>query len=184
MAGRFEHLQKRLGLDEAETLSLESPFDFKRQAVFYVPENLPAPSSPDYTASLTRAMIPVIRAAEGRTFFLFTSHRALREAAALLREEKLEYPLLVQGEAGRRELLDEFRRLGNAVLLGTSSFWEGIDVRGEALSCVIIDKLPFGSPGIRWRRRASSTSTPTAATPSATTSCPRRCWPCARAPAG
>ncbi|HCE40808.1 ATP-dependent helicase [Alcanivorax sp. 521-1] len=147
VAGRFEHLQKRLGLDEAETLSLESPFDFKRQAVFYVPENLPAPSSPDYTASLTRAMIPVIRAAEGRTFFLFTSHRALREAAALLREEKLEYPLLVQGEAGRRELLDEFRRLGNAVLLGTSSFWEGIDVRGEALSCVIIDKLPFGSPG-------------------------------------
>nr|WP_238400791.1 ATP-dependent DNA helicase [Alloalcanivorax marinus] len=147
VAGRFEHLQKRLGLDEADTLSLESPFDFKRQAVFYVPENLPAPSSPDYTASLTRAMIPVIRAAEGRTFFLFTSHRALREAAALLREAKLEYPLLVQGEAGRRELLDEFRRLGNAVLLGTSSFWEGIDVRGEALSCVIIDKLPFGSPG-------------------------------------
>ncbi len=147
VAGRFEHLQKRLGLDEADTLRLESPFDFKRQAVFYVPEGLPAPSSPDYTASLTRAMIPVIQAAEGRTFFLFTSHRALREAAALLRDAKLDYPLLVQGEAGRRELLDDFRRLGNAVLLGTSSFWEGIDVRGEALSCVIIDKLPFGSPG-------------------------------------
>ena len=71
----------------------------------------------------------------------------MREAAALLREANLAYPLLVQGEAGRRELLDEFRRLGNAVLLGTSSFWEGIDVRGETLSCVIIDKLPFGSPG-------------------------------------
>lgn len=147
VAGRFEHLQKRLGLEEAVTLRLESPFDFKRQAVFYVPEGLPAPSAPDYTASLTRAMIPVIQAAGGRTFFLFTSHRALREAAVLLREANLEYPLLVQGEAGRRELLDEFRRLGNAVLLGTSSFWEGIDVRGEALSCVIIDKLPFGSPG-------------------------------------
>lgn len=147
VAGRFEHLQSRLGLEEADTLRLESPFDFKRQAVFYVPEGLPAPSSPDYTASLTRMMIPVINAAGGRTFFLFTSHRALREAAALLRESGMTYPLLVQGESGRRELLDEFRRLGNAVLLGTSSFWEGIDVRGEALSCVIIDKLPFGSPG-------------------------------------
>lgn len=147
VAGRFEHLQKRLGLEEADTLRLESPFDFKRQAVFYVPEGLPAPSSPQYTTALTECMIPVIRAAGGRTFFLFTSHRALREAAALLRAAGLEYPLLVQGEAGRRELLDEFRRLGNAVLLGTSSFWEGIDVRGGALSCVIIDKLPFGSPG-------------------------------------
>lgn len=147
VAGRFEHLQKRLGLEEADTLRLESPFDFKRQAVFYVPEGMPAPSSPDYTATLTKAMIPVIRAAGGRTFFLFTSHRALREAAGLLRQAQLEYPLLVQGEAGRRELLDNFRSLGNAVLLGTSSFWEGIDVRGETLSCVIIDKLPFGSPG-------------------------------------
>lgn len=147
VAGRFEHLQKRLGLEEADTLRLESPFDFKRQAVFYVPEGLPAPSSPHYTTALTESMVPVIRAAGGRTFFLFTSHRALREAAALLRAAELEYPLLVQGESGRRELLDEFRRLGNAVLLGTSSFWEGIDVRGEALSCVIIDKLPFASPG-------------------------------------
>lgn len=147
VAGNFQHLQNRLGLDEARTLRLESPFDFRRQAVFYVPEGLPAPASPDYTATLTQAMVPVIDAAGGRTFFLFTSHRALREAAALLRQSGLSYPLLVQGEAGRRELLDEFRRLGNAVLLGTSSFWEGIDVRGSALSCVIIDKLPFGSPG-------------------------------------
>ncbi|WP_133492540.1 ATP-dependent DNA helicase [Alcanivorax sp. 24] len=146
VAGRFEHLQKRLGLDEAETLRLESPFDFKRQAVFYAPDGLPPPSSPNYTAALAEAMVPVIEAAEGRTFFLFTSHRALREAAGILRQ-RLSYPLLVQGEAGRRELLDEFRRLGNAVLLGTSSFWEGIDVRGDALSCVIIDKLPFASPG-------------------------------------
>tara|TARA_R110001606_G_scaffold145003_1_gene284428 strand:- start:3016 stop:4941 length:1926 start_codon:yes stop_codon:yes gene_type:complete len=147
VAGRFEHLQNRLGLEQASTLRLESPFDFKRQAVFYVPEGLPAPSSPQYTTALTECMIPVIRAAGGRTFFLFTSHRALREAATLLRAAALEFPLLVQGESGRRELLDEFRRLGNAVLLGTSSFWEGIDVRGEALSCVIIDKLPFASPG-------------------------------------
>jgi ATP-dependent DNA helicase DinG len=91
-------------------------------------------------------MLPVIRAAGGRTFFLFTSHRALREAAELMREQ-LEYPLLVQGETSRRQLLDSFREQGNAVLLGTSSFWQGIDVRGDALSCVIIDKLPFASPG-------------------------------------
>ncbi|MGK0392054.1 MAG: ATP-dependent DNA helicase DinG [Alcanivorax borkumensis] len=146
VGGRFEHIQHRLGLDSARTLRLESPFDFKRQAVFYAPEGLPAPNDSEYTAQLTAAMVPVINAARGRTFFLFTSHRALREAAAILRQ-KLDYPLLVQGEAGRRELLDAFREKGNAVLLGTSSFWEGIDVRGEALSCVIIDKLPFGSPG-------------------------------------
>ncbi|EKF75086.1 ATP-dependent helicase [Alcanivorax hongdengensis A-11-3] len=146
VGGRFEHIQKRLGLDHARTLRLESPFDFKRQAVFYAPEGLPAPNDPSYTAALTEAMIPVINAAGGRTFFLFTSHRALREAAAILRS-RIDFPLLVQGEAGRRELLDGFREKGNAVLLGTSSFWEGIDVRGEALSCVIIDKLPFGSPG-------------------------------------
>ena len=146
VGGRFEHIQKRLGMDAATTLRLESPFDFKRQAVFYAPEGLPAPNDPGYTAALCDAMVPVINAAKGRTFFLFTSHRALREAAQLLRP-CLDYPLLVQGESGRRELLDSFREKGNAVLLGTSSFWEGIDVRGEALSCVIIDKLPFGSPG-------------------------------------
>lgn len=143
---RFEHIQHRLGLDNADTLRLESPFDFKRQAVFYVPENLPEPNDPSYTRALTQAMIPVINMAKGRTFFLFTSHRALREAAELLRNQ-IDFPLLVQGESGRRELLDTFREKGNAVLLGTSSFWEGIDVRGDALSCVIIDKLPFGSPG-------------------------------------
>ncbi|WP_111657078.1 ATP-dependent DNA helicase [Isoalcanivorax indicus] len=146
VAGDFRHFTDRLGLGEARTLRLESPFDFRRQAVLYVPENLPMPDSPDYTRAVVEVMIPVIRAAEGRTFFLFTSHRALREAAELLRS-RLDFPLLVQGEAGRRQLLDEFRQRGNAVLLGAASFWEGIDVRGDTLSCVIIDKLPFGSPG-------------------------------------
>jgi ATP-dependent DNA helicase DinG len=146
VAGDFSHFLERLGLDEARTLRLESPFDFRRQAVLYVPEGLPVPGQKDYTARLVELMVPVIRAAGGRTFFLFTSHRALREAAGLLRG-RVDFPLLVQGEAGRRQLLDEFRELGNAILLGTSSFWEGIDVRGDALSCVIIDKLPFASPG-------------------------------------
>ena len=146
VAGNFSHFLDRLGLDQARTLRLASPFDFRRQAVLYVPENLPMPESPDYTRAVVDTMLPVIEAAKGRTFFLFTSHRALREAAALLRD-RLPFPLLVQGEAGRRQLLEQFRGLGNAVLLGAASFWEGIDVRGDALSCVIIDKLPFGSPG-------------------------------------
>ena len=146
VAGNFQHFTERLGLGQAATLRLESPFDFRRQAVLYVPENLPMPDSPDYTRTVVDAMLPVIRAAGGRTFFLFTSHRALREAAQLLRS-RLDFPLLVQGEAGRRQLLEQFRNLGNAVLLGAASFWEGIDVRGDTLSCVIIDKLPFGSPG-------------------------------------
>jgi len=146
VAGNFSHFIDRLGIADAETLRLESPFDFRRQAVLYVPEDLPTPDMPDYTRRLVDNMVPVIEAAKGRTFFLFTSHRALREAAELLRD-RISYPLLVQGEAGRRQLLEDFRERGNAVLLGTSSFWEGIDVRGEALSCVIIDRLPFASPG-------------------------------------
>jgi ATP-dependent DNA helicase DinG len=146
VAGNFSHFVDRLGLADAKTLRLESPVDFRRQAVLYVPENLPEPATPDYTSRLAELMVPVINAAGGRSFFLFTSHRALREAAEYLRS-RLDFPLLVQGEAGRRQLLDDFREKGNAVLLGTASFWEGIDVRGEALSCVIIDKLPFGSPG-------------------------------------
>ena len=146
VAGDFRHFIDRLGIADASTLRLESPFDFRRQAVLYVPEDLPTPDMPDYTRRLVDNMVPVIEAARGRTFFLFTSHRALREAAELLRG-RTAFPLLVQGEAGRRQLLEEFRERGNAILLGTSSFWEGIDVRGEALSCVIIDRLPFASPG-------------------------------------
>lgn len=146
VAGNFNHFTARLGLQEADTLSLASPFDFRRQAVLYVPEDLPMPNAPDYTRALVEAMRPVIEAAQGGVFFLFTSHRALREAGELLKDT-LPYPLLIQGESSRRQLLDEFREVGNAVLLGAASFWEGIDVRGDALRCVIIDKLPFASPG-------------------------------------
>lgn len=145
VAGDFSHFLGRMGLEASSTHRLSSPFDFRRQAVFYLPQNLPMPDDPAYTASLVEAMLPVIEAARGRTFFLFTSHRALREAASLL-ANRLEFPLLVQGQAGRRQLLEEFREKGNAILLGAASFWEGIDVRGDALSCVIIDRLPFASP--------------------------------------
>jgi ATP-dependent DNA helicase DinG len=142
----FSHFGQRLGIRDAVERRWESPFDFRRQAVLYVPEGLPEPRAPGYTAALIDQAIPVLEASGGRAFLLFTSHRALREAAQLL-EQRVPYPLLVQGSASRAALLERFRELGNAVLLGTSSFWEGVDVRGEALSLVIIDKLPFASPG-------------------------------------
>ncbi|MGA7802909.1 MAG: ATP-dependent DNA helicase [Gammaproteobacteria bacterium] len=143
---RFEHFAGRLGLDRPRTLQLESPFDYRRNALLYVPPGLPEPNAPGYTGAVVERSLAVLQASRGRAFMLFTSHRALREAAALL-EGRLDYPLLVQGSAPRSELLARFREAGNAVLLGTSSFWEGVDVRGSALSCVIIDKLPFASPG-------------------------------------
>ena len=146
VGGRFEHFIDRMGLEDALTERWDSPFDFTRQALLYLPAALPAPSEPRYTEAVIEAAVPVLHASGGRAFLLFTSHRALQEAQQLL-TNRLPFPLLVQGSAPRAELLNRFRALGNAVLLGTASFWEGVDVRGEALSCVIIDKLPFASPG-------------------------------------
>ncbi len=142
----FDLFQQQLGLTEAKTVQWDSPFDYYHQSLFYVPRDLPLPNDRDYTRAVIACARPVIESCGGRTFLLFTSHRALREAAELL-EDDFEFPLLVQGDEPRDILLEKFRKLGNAVLLGTSSFWEGVDVRGEALSCVIIDKLPFASPG-------------------------------------
>ena len=142
----FSHFTDRLGLQEVSTAQWESPFDYAEQALFYVPKGLSEPNSPVYTQSVIKAAIPVLAASQGRAFLLFTSYRALSEAATLLNEQT-DYPLFVQGDAPRDTLLKRFRSTAHAVLLGTSSFWEGVDVRGEALSCVIIDKLPFASPG-------------------------------------
>jgi ATP-dependent DNA helicase DinG len=142
----FDHYVSRLGLQAVTTRSWESPFNFQQQALLYLPTSMPQPNSPGFTDAVLERAIPVINKNPGGSFLLFTSHRALQEAAARL-EEKLDRKILVQGEAPRDKLLDEFRATGNAVLLGTSSFWEGVDVRGRALSCVIIDKLPFASPG-------------------------------------
>jgi len=111
-----------------------------------VPEGMPEPGHESYTEAMLDHAEQIIRASRGRCFVLFTSYRALNIAQRRLKDS-CEFPLLVQGSAPRNELLERFRELGNAVLLGTSSFWEGVDVRGEALSCVIIDKLPFASPG-------------------------------------
>lgn len=144
--GGFEHFRERLGLEEAEELLLGSPFDYQHNALLYLPSGLPDVNSANYTAAVVRAAEPVIQASGGRAFLLFTSHRALREAAAQVRES-WPFPLLVQGEAPRRRLLERFRELGDAVLLGTASFWEGVDVKGPALSVVVIDRLPFAAPG-------------------------------------
>lgn len=146
VADDFSHFQQRLGLMDVPAKRWESPFDFSRQAITYVPTDMPTPDHVDYTKAVVEKAIPVIEASEGRAFILFTSHRALNAAYEMLKD-RLPYPLLVQGNASKSRLLDEFRSLGNAVLLATGSFWEGVDVKGEALSVVIIDKLPFSSPG-------------------------------------
>ncbi|HCY61794.1 MAG TPA: helicase [Oxalobacteraceae bacterium] len=146
----FHHYASQMGLHDAPARTWPSPFDYGRQALLYVPPGLPQPNSPGYTDAVIDAALPLIEAAGGRTFLLCTTIRAVNRAAERLRAEfearKLPYPLLVQGEAGRTELLDRFRSSGNAVLIGSQSFWEGVDVRGEALSLVIIDKLPFAPP--------------------------------------
>jgi ATP-dependent DNA helicase DinG len=142
----FRHFQDQLGLQDAVTRKWDSPFDYPNQALWYVPRGLPQPSDPGYTAAVIDLTVPILEASGGRAFLLFTSHRALRQAADLL-EEQVDFPMLVQGSAPKADLLARFVREGNAVLLGTASFWEGVDVRGEALSLVVIDKLPFASPG-------------------------------------
>ncbi|MDX1442785.1 MAG: ATP-dependent DNA helicase [Gammaproteobacteria bacterium] len=145
VAGKLDHFITRLGLEEPRQLLVESPFDYANNALLYVPEGMPEPNTPDYTRAILRIALPLLRASRGRAFLLFTSYRALDEAAELLRG-KLEYPVMVQGDKPRSQLLEEFRQAGDAVLLGTGSFWEGVDVRGQALSLVIIDKLPFSMP--------------------------------------
>ena len=142
--GGFEHYARRLGLDAPETLLEPSPFDWNTQALCYLPPGLPEPMSRDYTAAIMAAVRPVLEASGGRAFVLFASHRALREAAEVLRGGP--WPLFVQGDAPRAQLLQQFRASGNGVLLGAASFREGVDVAGDALSVVVVDKLPFAAP--------------------------------------
>ena len=144
VAGEFGHIGKRLGLDAPRELLQPSPFDWPNQALCYLPRNLPEPNSRDYVGAMLDAVWPVLEASHGRAFLLFTSHRALREAAELMRDSP--WPLFVQGSAPRNTLLEQFRASGNGVLLGAASFWEGVDVAGEALSVVVIDRLPFAAP--------------------------------------
>jgi ATP-dependent DNA helicase DinG len=146
----FNHYSAQMGLWDEPAQSWPSPFDYEQQGLLYVPSDLPQPNSPQYTDAVIDVALPVIEAAGGGAFLLCTTLRAVNRAAERLREEferrTLPFPLMVQGEAGRTELLDRFRAAGNAVLIGSQSFWEGVDVRGDALSVVIIDKLPFSPP--------------------------------------
>ncbi len=142
----FRHFQDQLGLHSAATAQWDSPFDYATQALWYVPRGLPEPSDPGYTRAVMELSLPLLEASGGRAFLLFTSRRALQQAAEWL-DGRTNFLLLVQGDAPKAELLERFVRDGHAVLLGTASFWEGVDVRGEALSLVIIDKLPFAAPG-------------------------------------
>ncbi|MEO8748045.1 MAG: ATP-dependent DNA helicase [Rhodanobacter sp.] len=141
----FDHFTRLLGLDEPRTLLLDSPFDYAQQALCYLPLKLPDPRAGEYTAAVIDAVLPVLHASAGRAFLLFTSHRALRQAAELL-QGNVPWPLFIQGSAPRSRLLEEFRASGHGVLLGAASFWEGVDVAGDALSVVVVDKLPFAAP--------------------------------------
>lgn len=148
--GDFSHYARQLGLEHAQMKTWESPFDYPHQAVLYVPEGMPDPNDATYTQAVVTAVLPAIVASGGRAFCLFTSLRAMREARERieegLRKRGLDFPVLLQGEGSRTELLERFRKLGNAVLVGSQSFWEGVDVRGPTLSLVMIDRLPFTPP--------------------------------------
>ncbi|MGE0358165.1 MAG: ATP-dependent DNA helicase [Burkholderiales bacterium] len=150
VGGDFRHYQSELGLAQAETRHWESPYDFGAQALLYVPEGLPDPNSPGYTEAVIDAVFPVVRASGGRAFLLFTSLRAMEIGHARLKEKLagagLDWPVFLQGTAGKNELLERFRDTPNAMLVGSQSFWEGVDVKGEALAVVVIDKLPFNPP--------------------------------------
>jgi ATP-dependent DNA helicase DinG len=143
--GTFEYVRDRLGIRQAAEIRLPSEFDFARQAVLYLPPRMPDPRAPDFSIAAGRQVIEILKRTKGRAFVLFTSYATLREVQGIA-EMALDYPILVQGTAPRTQLLRQFRETPHAILFATSSFWQGVDVVGEALSCVIVDKLPFASP--------------------------------------
>ncbi|MBC3805810.1 ATP-dependent DNA helicase [Undibacterium seohonense] len=146
----FTHYVSQMGLWDEPARTWPSPFNYQEQGILYVPDGMPQPNSREYTDAVVDMALPVIEAAGGRTFLLCTTNKAVKHCAERLKDEfakrELNFPLFVQGDAGRTELLDRFRASGNGVLIGSQSFWEGVDVRGEALSLVVIDKLPFAPP--------------------------------------
>jgi ATP-dependent DNA helicase DinG len=143
--GRFSYLRQRLGIRTADEVRLRSEFDFAEQAMLYLPQRMPDPRSPDFAMAAGRQVIELLKRSRGRAFVLFTSYATLRSVQAIA-EMALDYPILVQGTAPRTQLIRQFRATPHSVLFATSSFWQGVDVVGDALSCVIIDKLPFASP--------------------------------------
>jgi ATP-dependent DNA helicase DinG len=144
--GRFDYLRARLGIREADEIQLASEFDFRQQAILYLPPKMPDPRSENFAVAASREVIEILKRTHGRAFVLFTSYAMMRSVQAMA-EMALHYPIFAQGTAPRSQLLNQFRETPHAVLFATSSFWQGVDVVGEALSCVIVDKLPFASPG-------------------------------------
>jgi ATP-dependent DNA helicase DinG len=144
--GRFDYIRDRLGIGDAAELRLPSEFDYARQAILYLPPRMPDPRSADFAMAAGREVVEILRRSRGRAFVLFTSYATLREVQAIA-EMALDYPIFVQGTVPRSQLLKQFRETPHSVLLATASFWQGVDVVGDALSCVVIDKLPFASPG-------------------------------------
>jgi ATP-dependent DNA helicase DinG len=144
--GRFDYIRERLGIRHAVEVRLPSEFDFARQTILYLPPRMPDPRSPEFGLAAGREVVDILKRTKGRAFVLFTSYSTLREVQAIA-EMSLDYPIFVQGTAPRSQLLRQFRDTPHSVLLATSSFWQGVDVVGDALSCVIVDKLPFASPG-------------------------------------
>ena len=144
--GSFGYVRGRLGISGAEEVRLPSEFDYKTQSLLYLPRRMPDPRDSSFNTRVGDETIEILQRTEGRAFVLFTSYAAMRVIEARV-SATLPYPLFVQGTAPRHVLLERFKQTPNAVLLATSSFWQGVDVVGEALSCVIIDKLPFASPG-------------------------------------
>ena len=144
--GAFGYIKERLGIRSADEIKLPSEFNFERQAVLYLPRQMPDPRSPEFAMAVGKQVIEILRRTHGRAFVLFTSYATLRAVQGIA-EMALDYPIFVQGTVPRTQLLKQFRETPHSVLLATSSFWQGVDVVGEALSCVIIDKLPFTSPG-------------------------------------
>lgn len=145
VAGNFEYAKKRLGLENARTLQVDSQFDYTRQVLFYVPPHLPDPRRGEFVQEAAEEISQILKISQGRAFVLFTSYQQMRQIYDLLKES-IEYPLLLQGEAPRTALIERFRQTPGAVLFATSSFWQGVDVQGDQLSCVIIDRLPFAVP--------------------------------------
>ena len=144
--GTFGYTRERLGIQTAAEIRLPSEFDFARQAILYLPKRMPDPRSDDFAIAAGREVTGILRQTSGRAFVLFTSYATMRAVQAMV-ELALDYPIFAQGTAPRSQLLAQFRNTSNAVLFATSSFWQGVDVIGDALSCVIVDKLPFASPG-------------------------------------
>ena len=145
VSSKFDFLKSRLGIQNAKERVLDSHFDFGEQALLYTPVHLPDPREPDFPRLASEEVLQILKASHGRAFVLFTSYQQMREIFERVRP-RLRYPMLLQGTAPRTVLLDRFRSTRHAVLFATSSFWQGVDVQGQQLSAVIIDRLPFAVP--------------------------------------